>query len=682
MDEIRSKSKAEYNSLRISLDDLVDLCNEILSKSTLSPEDRIKVALFRNEALELSKDFHHEFFNNDEILDLNLQLSIMRYNIRRKTILDDLQPILLYQQFMLDMDVLLDTSNEILEKLGDHPDIYSVAMNKEIKKMINDIKNEYINLKGRFNQKFIDNLNNCDAARHHLQITCTNILTNMEKEEYGDDLTPSEIEEAKNLTNQFAQSLAISMFATKGKSIESAEEKSNKAKERAKKRELDKEEESKKRAQEQKERERAEKRAAKAFDEFMRDEELKEQKKLTTHIKNLIKKNPPAKLSKPEYIKFIKKEVNNQKFGIDPKKISEMIDESLKPYFVTPNKVVTTTGKVADESVTTIQKVTETEKVDDDNDNDFKEVIVSREDATVSIRDDDIDHLEPYVNDVFVKTNPDTSPGYRKGILAITCFTKKDPSQPNEYVEDIGLHGLWPYPLKPTVRNSNNIKFEDEDIKREYQSRNPYINPKKLKSKSKSNTKSKSNKANKFYNYTFDDESRTTCLAQHYDYFEHEWVKHGIYSSIYETVDEHLEEACELAKPIILMLKYIVNKFKGITFQGLITMIRQIPTVQPIFKGGFIFNKNNLPYGQELHFSIVGIPDILDNRRFTWMFGQHDLPTSDSGRRRSKRKTKVTRKSRFKKVKFSPTKNNKKVVKRSRQLKKRSRSSRRLTSLF
>ena len=366
-------------------------------------------------------------------------------------------------------------------------------------------------------------------------------------------------------------------------------------------------------------------------------------------INKIIKKNPynPGKgKSDQDYINFIKSELKKIK-----KKLTPFLTTELKEYIKEQNNKRKEAVKIpADEVIPADELLVTTEVVSADVYEVSEEVTVKKEQETLSIDKEIIrNNIHPYL-ELFTDytAEPSSHPDYRNGILAITCFTKKNRTTPNDYVEDIGLHGLWPYPINPTNdEKKTDINYEDEIIKEVYKERNPYI----LQNKSWS--KSKSKKAKKFYTYTYEEE-RTNCLAEEYDYFDHEWVKHGKYASIYEKVDDYLKEACELAKPIILILKAITTRYAKISFETIITMMRQIPFINEYFLGGFIFNKDTLPYGKELHFRIVGIRDSDDKFKFKWKFGQHYIGMiHDSGKRRFSRNRKNQQKSKKSKKKKS-----------------------------
>lgn len=286
------------------------------------------------------------------------------------------------------------------------------------------------------------------------------------------------------------------------------------------------------------------------------------------------------------------------------------------------------------------------------------EVTVKKEQVKFSIDELIMENIRPYLELFAILTaEPNTGPHYRNGTLAITCFTKKNRATPNDYVLDIGLHGLWPHPINPTdEERKTDINFENDAIKAEYKKRNPFILQKKSKSRSK--------KPKKFYTYSY--EEGANCLAEEYDYFEHEWIKHGVYASIYENVDDYLKEACELAKPIILIIRYFLKIFPDISFDNIITMINQIPVLSEYFIGGYYFNKSQLPYGKELHFRIVGIPDSDRELKFKWNFGK-PYAIYDSGKRKKlSRKWKRSQKKIKKSIKKKSASKKKKLLKRSR----------------
>jgi len=113
------------------------------------------------------------------------------------------------------------------------------------------------------------------------------------------------------------------------------------------------------------------------------------------------------------------------------------------------------------------------------------------------------------------------------GILAITCFLKYNGNSEKE----ISLHGLWPDIGKTDIDKKYKDNCEhNEKINLDLNLLKPVIF----------------------------EENNTSCFSNFSLFFlRHEWNKHGIYANKYESAQEYLNEACELAKPVLFFLFYM-----------------------------------------------------------------------------------------------------------------------------
>jgi len=108
------------------------------------------------------------------------------------------------------------------------------------------------------------------------------------------------------------------------------------------------------------------------------------------------------------------------------------------------------------------------------------------------------------------------------GILAITCFLKND----GEEEKEISLHGLWPDIDEKSEGNYNH----NEKINLDLNLPEPVIFR----------------------------ENNSSCFSTFSPFFlRHEWNKHGRYANKYNNIKEYLNEACELAKPVLFFLFYM-----------------------------------------------------------------------------------------------------------------------------
>ena len=208
-----------------------------------------------------------------------------------------------------------------------------------------------------------------------------------------------------------------------------------------------------------------------------------EDDQLRKTIIDIIRKNPFSSKwkSDDDYISDLLKK--NNIFNKNPKSIVIVIEllkkqkeKQLKAETKKKNKAAAAAVlvNVADERVTTADEmVTNVYEVGE-------EVVVKKDKTLLSINEEIVSNLQTHLEKFMISVaEPNTRPDYRNGILSITCFTKKDKTRPNDYVLDIGLHGLWPWPIMPTGDNVIDINFEHEFIKNQYKLKNPYILPKK-----------------------------------------------------------------------------------------------------------------------------------------------------------------------------------------------------------
>ncbi len=168
------------------------------------------------------------------------------------------------------------------------------------------------------------------------------------------------------------------------------------------------------------------------------------------------------------------------------------------------------------------------------------------------------------------------------GILAITCFLKND----GEKEKEINLHGLWP---DIDEKSEENYKH-NEKINLDLNLLEPVIFR----------------------------ENNSSCFSNFSRFFlRHEWNKHGIYANKYESAKEYLNEACELAKPVLFFLFYMdqikLQKNEKYDFPEIVNDI-----VGSLFSKYLLKVIDNDKY-QELHFRVCANYDET-KKKYDWGF--------------------------------------------------------------
>ena len=169
-----------------------------------------------------------------------------------------------------------------------------------------------------------------------------------------------------------------------------------------------------------------------------------------------------------------------------------------------------------------------------------------------------------------------------EGVLTITCFSKR---YNGTTTKELTLHGLWPRLNEKLIDNAtvdSNLKIDISSFLDTYK--------------------------NKYKN--------VTCFSDNKDYLKiNEWKKHGIFANKYKTINEYINESCDLATPI---LSFLVHRGDIIGSEySFVDMVKDIKESQ--FGKFFKKEVDNENY-QEIQFYVCGIKINDSDEKFEWRF--------------------------------------------------------------